>query len=87
MPSKKEKYDCVVIGSGPGGAPFAWRLASQGMDVLILEAGPRYNPLKDYALDEQDWETKGFPYRKKISNKRNDTKSFGKCRANEASIG
>jgi len=66
MPSKKEKYDCIVIGSGPGGAPFAWKLASQGMDVLILEAGPRYNPLKDYALDQQDWEIKGFPYKKKI---------------------
>lgn len=66
MPPKKEKYDCVVIGSGPGGAPFAWKLAEQGMDVLVLEAGPRYNPLKDYALDQQDWETKGFPYRKRI---------------------
>ena len=66
MPPKKQKYDCIVIGSGPGGAPFAWKLASQGMDVLILEAGPRYNPLKDYALDQQDWETKGFPYKKKI---------------------
>lgn len=72
MPSKKEKYDCIVIGSGPGGAPFAWKLAEQGMDVLILEAGPRYNPLKDYALDQQDWETKGFPYKKKIKN------TFGK---------
>lgn len=72
MPPKKEKYDCIVIGSGPGGAPFAWKLASQGMDVLILEAGPRYNPLKDYALDQQDWETKGFPYKKKIKN------TFGK---------
>ena len=64
----KEKYDCVVIGSGPGGAPFAWKMASEGMDVLILEAGPRYNPLKDYALDQQDWETKGFPYKKQIKN-------------------
>jgi len=66
MPTNKEKYDCVVIGSGPGGAPFAWKLASQGMDVLVLEAGPSYNPLKDYALAEQDWETKRFPYKKKI---------------------
>ena len=66
MPPKKEKYDCVIIGSGPGGAPFAWKLAEQGMDVLVLEAGPRYNPLKDYALNQQDWETKGFPYKKRI---------------------
>lgn len=66
MPAKKEKYDCIVIGSGPGGGPFAWKLASEGMDVLVLEAGPKYNPLKDYALDQQDWETKGFPYKKNI---------------------
>jgi choline dehydrogenase-like flavoprotein len=49
MPSKKEKYDCLVIGSGPGGAPFAWKLASKGMSVLMLEAGPRYDPYKSYA--------------------------------------
>lgn len=72
MPPKKEKYDCIVIGSGPGGAPFAWKLAAEGMDVLVLEAGPRYNPYKDYALDQQNWETKGFPYKKRIKN------TFGK---------
>ncbi len=66
MSSKKDKYDCIVIGSGPGGGPFAWKLASEGMNVLILEAGPRYNPLNSYALDQQDWETKGFPYKRRI---------------------
>lgn len=60
------KYDCIVIGSGPGGAPIAWRLASKGLKVLILEAGGGYNPEKDYSLHENDWETKGFPHRKKI---------------------
>lgn len=66
MPPKKDKYDCVVIGSGPGGAPFAWKLASKGMRVLILEAGPRYNPTTSYALDRDDWELAGFPYKKNI---------------------
>ncbi len=66
MQSKKKKYDCLVIGSGPGGAPFAWKLASNGMSVLLLEAGPRYDPYKDYALDETDWELKGFPYKRQI---------------------
>ncbi|MEW6146073.1 MAG: GMC family oxidoreductase [Thermodesulfobacteriota bacterium] len=61
MPPIKKKYDCLVVGSGPGGAPFAWKLASKGMNVLLLEAGPRYDPYKSYALDEDNWESKGFP--------------------------
>jgi choline dehydrogenase-like flavoprotein len=67
MPPKNQRYDCVVIGSGPGGAPFAWRLASHGMNVLILEAGDRYDPYKDYPLNLNDWETKTFPYRREMS--------------------
>jgi choline dehydrogenase-like flavoprotein len=46
--------------------PFAWKLASNGVKVLLLEAGPRYDPYKSYALDQDDWETKGFPEIKKI---------------------
>jgi choline dehydrogenase-like flavoprotein len=66
MPQEKEKYDCIVIGSGAGGGSFAWRLASKGMRVLILEAGGRYDPYKDYPLHLNDWETKTFPYRTRM---------------------
>jgi choline dehydrogenase-like flavoprotein len=72
MSQKNPRYDCIVIGSGPGGAPFAWRLASKGMRVLMLEAGDRYNPYTDYALNENDWEAKGFPHRARIKH------AFGK---------
>ena len=65
---QKNKYDCIVIGSGPGGAPIAWRLASKGMDVLLLEAGPLYDPYRDYPLNQDDWELKGFPNRTTIKN-------------------
>ena len=62
--SQKNKYDCIVIGSGAGGASFAWRLSSKGMSVLVIEAGPRFDPYTDYPLDRDDWETKTFPYGK-----------------------
>ena len=66
MITKKNNYDCIIIGSGPGGAPFAWKLASKGLKVLVLEAGPKYDPLNDYALDQQNFETQGFPFKKVI---------------------
>jgi choline dehydrogenase-like flavoprotein len=35
------RADAVVIGSGAGGAPVAAALAEAGLDVVLLEAGPR----------------------------------------------
>src|SRR5690349_12118104 len=34
--------DVIVIGAGGGGAVIAKELASRGLDVLVLEAGPRF---------------------------------------------
>jgi choline dehydrogenase-like flavoprotein len=53
--------EIVVIGSGAGGAACAWRLAERGIDVLVLEAGPAYDPSGDYRLDRPAWEQQGFP--------------------------
>lgn len=51
----------VVIGSGAGGAAFAWSMASAGVKVQLLEAGPSYNPATDYKLAQPDWENSRFP--------------------------
>lgn len=59
----KHIYDAVVIGSGPGGGSCAYGLAMKGKDVLLLEAGPRYDPYKDYHLNKTDWEVRKFPDR------------------------
>ena len=52
----------VVVGSGPGGGAAAWQLTRLGIDVLLLEAGPRFQPDKDYRLNKPDWEQE-FPKR------------------------
>ena len=35
----RERYDVIIIGSGPGGATMAWRLAKTGKRILLLERG------------------------------------------------
>lgn len=35
----QDEYDYVVVGSGPGGAPVASKLAQSGFSVLLMDAG------------------------------------------------
>lgn len=56
-------HDAVVVGSGAGGAAAAWRLCQHGLRVLLLEAGPTFDPAIDYPLDRPGWERQGFPAR------------------------
>jgi choline dehydrogenase-like flavoprotein len=53
--------DVVIIGAGAGGAACAWALCQAGIKVVLLEAGPSYNPVTDYRLDKPDWEKSLFP--------------------------
>ena len=46
-PAGSDHYDVIVVGSGPGGASLAQRLAKTGKRVLILERG-------DYLPREED---------------------------------
>jgi len=54
-------YDAVIIGAGAGGGTCAYALTQQGLKVLLLEAGPRFSPSRDYPLNQEDWETQSFP--------------------------
>ena len=40
-------YDVVIIGSGAGGGMTGYVLAKAGIKVLMLEAGPFFDPAKD----------------------------------------
>lgn len=54
--------DVIIIGAGAGGLAAAWRLTSQGVRVALLEAGPRYDPVRDYPQTADDFELRPFPY-------------------------
>ncbi|MHC3380484.1 GMC family oxidoreductase [Haloarcula sp. H-GB5] len=41
-----ERADVCVVGAGPAGALIASRLASDGQEVVVLEAGPRFDRSK-----------------------------------------
>ena len=39
--AKKEKYDVIVVGAGPGGITCAALLAKRGLNVLVLDKNER----------------------------------------------
>ena len=45
-----DSCDAVVVGSGPGGAVVAHRLATAGKDVVLIEEGPPFTP-EDFVVD------------------------------------
>jgi choline dehydrogenase-like flavoprotein len=47
-----EPVDFLIVGAGAGGATLGCRLAENGFSVVILEAGPFWRPLEDFASDE-----------------------------------
>ncbi len=60
---EQSRHDVVIVGAGAGGGAAAWALSRHGIKVLVLEAGPAFNPLQDYRLSRNDWEQLGFPHK------------------------
>jgi choline dehydrogenase-like flavoprotein len=56
----KKTYDAIVVGSGAAGGMAAKELTEGGLDVLLLEAGPRLDPAKDFKTHRWPWE---MPFR------------------------
>jgi len=47
-----DEVDICIVGAGAGGSVLAQRLARHGWRVVILEAGPFWNPDEDWVSDE-----------------------------------
>jgi choline dehydrogenase-like flavoprotein len=47
-----DHYDVIIVGSGPGGATAAWRLAATGKKILLIERGAYLK------RERQNWDTR-----------------------------
>jgi choline dehydrogenase-like flavoprotein len=52
-PPRKKIYDVLIVGSGASGGWVAKELTEQGLDVVMLEAGPPRIPQRDFS--EHAW--------------------------------
>ena len=50
--SKHDPVDVVIVGAGAAGGVAAYQLADAGFKVVVLEAGPFWEPRKDWSSDE-----------------------------------
>jgi len=64
--SKLKKVDVCVIGSGAGGGVMAKELGEKGLSVVVLEAGKRFTPVRDYTGALIDHERAGKENRKSL---------------------
>lgn len=48
----KEDADICIVGAGAAGGVMAYELSKAGLKVVVIEAGPFWNPQTDFASDE-----------------------------------
>ncbi len=54
-------WDVVIVGAGAGGGAATYGLCQRGVKVLLLDAGPHFDPTVDYPLTDADWDAHDFP--------------------------
>jgi choline dehydrogenase-like flavoprotein len=55
-----EEVDVCIVGAGAAGGVLAQRLASAGLSVVVVEAGPFWDPATDFASDELSMQRLGW---------------------------
>ncbi|PWK13441.1 GMC family oxidoreductase [Tumebacillus permanentifrigoris] len=55
-----EDADVVIVGAGTAGGIMAYELARSGLKVVVIEAGPFWNPQSDFASDELSMQHLGW---------------------------
>ncbi len=60
--SARKRYDAIIIGSGASGGMAARELTGRGFEVLVLEAGPMIDPVRDFNMNKFAYESmyRGF---------------------------
>lgn len=69
----KRKYvdgaDVCIVGAGAAGGVLAYELAKVGLDVVVIEAGPFWDPQNDFASDELSMQRLGWQDTRIVSGK------------------
>ena len=52
--------DVCIVGAGAAGSVLAHRLAGAGLSVVVVEAGPFWDPASDFASDELEMQKLGW---------------------------
>jgi choline dehydrogenase-like flavoprotein len=48
----REEVDFCIVGAGASGGVLGAKLAEAGLSVVLLEAGPHWDPTRDFVSDE-----------------------------------
>ncbi|HIQ06273.1 MAG TPA: GMC family oxidoreductase [Anaerolineae bacterium] len=56
---RNDPVDACIIGAGASGAVVAKKLGEAGLKVVVLDAGPRFTPERDYRTAKPDFEVTG----------------------------
>jgi choline dehydrogenase-like flavoprotein len=72
----KDGADVCIVGAGAAGGVLAYELSKAGLNVVVIEAGPFWNPQTDFASDELATERLGWQDTRIVAG--NDPLTMGK---------